>query len=200
MTLFPQKPYAESCVRNSQPILEVLARYLEPGSEILEIGSGTGQHAVHFCQAFPGITWQTSDLRETHAGIQLWIEESGLTNLIPPLTLDVAQAQWPTQQYDTIFTANTAHIMAAEAVEKMFRAIPYCLKEGGQFILYGPFKYDGQHTSESNIHFEHWLKSVATHRGIRDVTWLQTIGDELGIKLVDDIEMPANNRILVWQR
>ncbi|MES9966129.1 MAG: DUF938 domain-containing protein [Sedimenticola sp.] len=196
----PKKPHAEACDENGPPILEVLQEKLTDNIRVLEIGSGTGQHAVHFGAAMPTITWQTSDQLEMHEGIRLWLDEAALPNVLPPVELDVTRDHWPDQQYDAVFSANTAHIMPEEAVEAMFRGIGRILKPGGRFLIYGPFMYHGEHTSESNWRFDRWLKASEPHRGIRDVDWLEEIADRSGLALEEDIEMPVNNRILVWRK
>ncbi len=194
------KPHAESCDENSQPILEVLKPRLPANTRVLEIGSGTGQHAVRFARELPCITWQTSDQAEMHGGIHMWLDEAALANVLPPIELDVTTDHWPSEQYDAVFSANTAHIMSAEAVDAMFRGVGKVLRAGGRFLLYGPFMYQGKHTSESNIRFDQWLKEIQPHRGIRDVEWLKQIASEGQLHLEEDIEMPVNNRILVWCR
>lgn len=194
------KPYAESCDQNGPHILNVLKRFLPDQGELLEIGSGTGQHAVMFASEFPGLTWNTSDRAETHSGIQMWLDESDSANLRKPIALDVLNDAWPGQQFDAAYTANTAHIMSMQAVEAMFEGVSNALKSGGVFLTYGPFKYDGRQTSDSNVRFEEWLQSVDVQRGIRDVTWLKGITAPLGLVLEEDVAMPENNRILVWRK
>ncbi|OOZ36910.1 DUF938 domain-containing protein [Solemya velesiana gill symbiont] len=200
MTQATRKPHAEACDENGPPILAVLKARLPTNARVLEIGSGTGQHAVHFGAELPGITWQTSDQLDMHEGIQLWLDEAALPNVQPPLDLDVTCDQWPEAQYDAVFSANTAHIMPMEAVEAMFRGVGKRLNAGGQFLIYGPFMYHGEHTSESNRRFDQWLRTCEPHRGIRDVDWLEEIAAESGLRLEEDIEMPVNNRILVWTK
>ncbi len=195
-----EKPYAESCDENGAPIEAVLRARLPAEGRLLEIGSGTGQHGVRFAAAFPGIVWQTSDRREHHAGIQMWLDEAGLANLLPPIALDVLSDPWPESWFDAIFSANTAHIMPVEGVEAMFRGVAGVLSPGGLFLLYGPFMYDGRHVSEGNQRFDQWLKGVEPHRGVRDVGWLKALAEPLGLALEEDVEMPVNNRILVWRR
>lgn len=199
MTNTVKKPHAESCDENSAVILAVLQERLPERALVLEIGSGTGQHAVHFGAALPGIRWQTSERLEHHAGIQLWLEEAGLDNALAPIELDVSESDWPAECYDAVFTANTAHIMPQASVVDMFRGVAGVLNDQGIFLIYGPFMYNGEHTSESNIRFDAWLKSVEPHRGVRDLAWLQEIAGELGLYLHEDIAMPANNRILMWK-
>ncbi|MCW8983618.1 MAG: class I SAM-dependent methyltransferase [Gammaproteobacteria bacterium] len=194
-----QKPYSESCDENAQPILDVLKTKLPELGNLLEIGSGTGQHAVIFARSFPKLNWHTSDVNEAHAGIQLWLDEFQLDNLLSPIPLDVLNDQWPDQKFDAIFTANTSHIMSQQAVEAMFKGVSSVLKADVPFLTYGPFMYNGKHTSESNVRFDHWLRTRAQHQGVRDVSWLKELATNNGLYLDEDIEMPANNRILVWR-
>ncbi|MDJ0833449.1 MAG: DUF938 domain-containing protein [Gammaproteobacteria bacterium] len=193
------KPYSESCEQNRQPIRQVLQRYVEGRQRLLEIGSGTGQHAVYFSALFPHLSWQTSDLVEYHPGIQAWIDDSGLDNVQAPIELDVS-ASWPQQQYDLLFSANTLHIMSAAEVEQLFQRCPACMRNDALFLVYGPFNYDNRYTSDSNARFDQWLKQRDPASGIKNFQWLQDIADSSGLECVDDHAMPANNRILVWRK
>ncbi|MCV6639355.1 DUF938 domain-containing protein [Candidatus Albibeggiatoa sp. nov. NOAA] len=195
-----KKPYAEACDQNALHILKVLQQYLPKQGELLEIGSGTGQHAVIFAEAFPDLIWWTSDKTEMHQGIQMWIDESDCSNLRAPIALDVLHDAWPAQQFDAIYSANTAHIMPVEAVEAMFAGVANILKSDALFLIYGPFMYNGEHTSESNLRFDRWIRSWEPHRGIRDVVWLKEIAESHGLVLDNDIAMPENNRTLVWRK
>lgn len=192
------KPVAPACERNRLPILKVIKPLLEDVRTLLEIGSGTGQHAVYFGSEMPHLLWQTSDVEENHIGIQLWLQESELDNVLAPLTLNVS-GDWPDSNYDAMFSANTAHIMPWRAVEAMFAGVACRLNPRGLFIIYGPFNYHGQFSSDSNRQFEQWLKSVDPERGIRDFEALQELAAENNLLLLQDYEMPANNHILVWQ-
>lgn len=194
------KPYAESCDQNREPILEILRLYLPERHTLLEIGSGTGQHAVYFAPEFPHLLWQTSDVTENHAGIRQWIAESCCPNVLDPIALDVNQPDWPEPGYEAVFSANTAHIMDWGSVEAMFAGIGRVLNPGGVFLLYGPFNYGGKYTSESNARFDHWLKSRDPASGIRNFDDLDRLAQDHGLELVADHAMPANNRTLVWQR
>ncbi len=194
-----RKPYAEACDENGTAILEVLRSRLPASGELLEIGSGTGQHAVMFAKALPGIQWHTSDVAQMHEGIQMWLDEAHLPNLYPPIALDVRNDPWPKMPFDAIYSANTAHIMPEEAVDAMFTGVAKILKTDAPFLLYGPFMYDGEHTSESNWRFDRWIRSSEKHRGIRDVNWLKQIAEPVGLILDEDLEMPINNRTLVWR-
>ena len=194
------KPFAESSEQNKIPIYAVLKRYYHNIETVLEIGSGTGQHAVFFAQQFPNLTWFTSDQAEYHGGIQMWQDESLLPNIDGPLLLDVNQANWPEIRMDAVFSANTVHIMGWPSVENMFTGIGRVLNKGGFFCLYGPFNYDEKFSSESNARFDLWLKQRDPVSGIRDFAALQDLANKAGLEFVEDIEMPVNNRILVWQK
>ena len=194
------KPFAESCQQNRGPILEVLRVELADRSRLLEIGSGTGQHAVYFGAEFPQLLWQTSDVAEMHSGIQAWLDEAGLANVLAPLTLDVCQDDWPQHSYDAVFSANTAHIMAWSQVECFMRGIGRVLQSGGVFCLYGPFNYNGRYTSESNARFDSWLKSRDPLSGLRDFEALDDLARAAGLVFERDYAMPANNRTLVWSK
>ena len=195
-----ERPFAESCVENRAPILAVLAPRLARCRSLLEIGSGTGQHAVYFGPELGHLRWQTSDRRENHAGIRAWLDEAGLVNVLPPLALDVLRDPWPVEPYDAVFSANTAHIMAQAAVEAMFAGVGRVLVSGGLFLLYGPFCYGGQHTAPSNAQFDEWLAARDPAMGVRDVDWLGELAAAAGMTLAEDIEMPVNNRTLVWRK
>jgi len=194
------KPFAESCEQNRDPILRVLRNELADKSRLLEIGSGTGQHAVYFAPEFPQLLWQTSDRAEMHSGIRAWLEEAALANVLPPLNLDVCADTWPQAGYDAVFSANTAHIMAWPQVECFIRGVGQVLQADGVFCLYGPFNYNGHYTSESNARFDAWLKSRDPLSGVRDFEALDELARAAGLVLKCDYAMPANNRTLVWSR
>ena len=194
------KPFADSSEQNKIPILEVIKQYFQSVKSVLEIGSGTGQHAVYFAEQCPHLTWIASDQAEYHAGIQQWIDESAQTNLQGPLLLDVNQECWPLKETDAIFSANTVHIMSWSSVENMFTGIGRVLHSKGVFCLYGPFNYNGQFTSESNARFDVWLKQRDPVSGVRDFEALQSLAEKAGLEFIEDIEMPANNRVLVWSK
>ncbi len=194
------KPYAESCDQNADPIFAVIAPLLQKHHSLLEIGSGTGQHAVNFAARLPHLTWQTSDLPENHAGIRLWLEEANLPNILPPIALDTRSESWPGIAADSVFSANTAHIMHWQDVQGMFRGIGRLLPPGGLFLLYGPFNYQGQYTSASNERFDQWLQQRDPLSGIRNFEDLDKLATKAGMQLQNDYAMPANNRILCWKR
>ncbi|MBB5019168.1 hypothetical protein HNQ59_002466 [Chitinivorax tropicus] len=194
------KPYSDACERNQGPILEVLQRFLIQQSAVLEIGSGTGQHAIHMARHLPWLTWQTSDLFDRHAGIHCWIAESGLHNVKPPLLLDVTQP-WPALDIDHMYTANTFHIMPWSAVCATLAGMGRLLSAGGYGFIYGPFNYQGRFTAASNAEFDAWLKAErGAHCGIRDAEAVIEQASVAGLSLVEDNAMPANNHMLVFKR
>lgn len=194
------KPFAESSEQNKAPILNVLQRYFDKVETVLEIGSGTGQHAVYFADEFPHLTWVASDQLQYHSGIQMWLDDAKHKNIKGPLLLDVNQAEWPVKEVEGVFSANTVHIMNWKSVENMFAGIGRVLKMQGVFCLYGPFNYNSQFTSESNARFDQWLKQRDPESGVRDFEKLQSLAEKFGLSLIEDCEMPANNRILTWKK
>jgi len=195
----PQKPHAPACDRNREPILQVLKRHFAGRRHVLEIGSGTGQHAVHFAAAMPALTWQTSDLAENLPGIRLWLEEAHAPNLPVPVALDV-NGSWPQARYDAVFSANTLHIMSWSDVQAMFAQLPRVLQADACLAIYGPFNFEGRFTSPSNADFDAWLKQRSPHMGIRDFEAVDALAQSIGLRLIEDCAMPAHNRTLVWQR
>lgn len=185
-------------MQNRTPIFAVLEPRLQDCRDVLEIGSGTGQHAVYFAADLPHLTWHTSDRPVQHAGIQAWLDEAGLANTPAPISLDVADGLWPQRRFDAVFSANTAHIMSTPEVAAMFAGVGRVLRAGGYFLLYGPFNYAGQFSSDSNVRFDSWLKQRDPASGIKDLDWLRKIALHADLTLGEDIEMPVNNRLLVW--
>ena len=202
-----QKPFSQACENNKKPILEVLQQVMpEPshrGARVLEIGSGTGQHAAFFASRLPWLHWQPTDQAHYLPGCRLWVaeaREAGADNLQPPLVLDVLVPQWPVAEVEAAYSANTAHIMSWSAVEAMFHGLGWRLPVNGLFCLYGPFMYRGVHTSESNERFDHHLRHQDPEMGIRDLDALRQLATASGFELAADHSMPANNRTLVWRR
>jgi SAM-dependent methyltransferase len=194
------KPYSAASERNREPILAVLRDAFAPCRAVLEIGSGTGQHAVHFAAAMPGLRWQSSDRAENLPGIRAWLAEAGLPNTPPPLELDVAGGTWPAaRSVDAVFSANTLHIMSWDEVERMFAGIAQVVRANGMLAIYGPFNVDGRFTSESNAAFDRALRAAVAHRGIRDAADVDALAATHGFVLVADHALPANNRCRVWR-
>ncbi|TQV82598.1 DUF938 domain-containing protein [Exilibacterium tricleocarpae] len=193
------KPFSQACANNQDPILQVLQRVFADRRNVLEVGSGTGQHAVYFAHNLPHLQWYTSDLPANHPGINLWIDEHPRENLHRPRLLDVFDPHWPLSGMDAVFTANTFHIMPWEAVTAFFTGVVGVL-ETGLLAVYGPFNYEGDYTSESNARFDTWLKAQAQHQAIRDFEKVDALARSVDFTLVEDNPMPANNRLLVWRR
>ena len=203
MKKFPaslNKPYADSCDQNRDVILSVLKRtFVDPGL-VLEIGSGTGQHAVFFAENMSHCQRQPSDRMEYLSGIQAWVDEADQDNILEIVHLDVTMPNWPVAQVDYVYSANSVHIMSWVAAQALFAGLKSVLKSGGLFALYGPFNYAGAYTSASNERFDQWLKQRDPQSGIRDFEALDKLAAQSGMSLRDDVEMPANNRILVWEK
>ena len=193
------KPYSEACEKNKEPILTVLKEIFSERKRVLEIASGTGQHAVHFGRDMPHLIWQTSELAQNLSGIQAWLDEAQLGNVIAPLALDVNDTHWPITKVDAIFNANTVHIISWLEVERLFAHIARVIAPGGCVCFYGPYNYGRQFTSDSNARFDDWLKSRNPASGVRDFEKINELAASHDLKLQQDISMPSNNRMLVWQ-
>lgn len=194
------KPFSEACEENKRPILEIIRQHFADASSILEIGTGTGQHAVFFAEQLPHLLWTCSDLAMHHAGIKQWLDDYHGDNIDGPLELDVETSSWPSSNFDGIFSANTTHIMSWAAVEKMFNGIGKILQPSGRLCLYGPFNYAGEYTSASNEQFDQFLRARDPQSGIRDFEALDKLARDCGLRFIDDHEMPVNNRTLVWAK
>ena len=199
------KPHSPACERNREPILAVLRTHFADRRQVLEIGSGTGQHAVHFAAAMPWLTWQCSDRAAYLPGIRQWLHEAALPNTPAPVELDVAVGMWPRAgewqiRFDAAFSANTLHIMGWLQVEAFFTGLRTALADDATLVVYGPFNTGGAYTSHSNRDFDASLRARDPRMGIRDVEAVDALARAIGLQPVDDIAMPANNRCLVWQR
>lgn len=194
------KPFSESCEQNRAPILAVLREAFADRDYVLEIGTGTGQHAVYFGAELPHLRWQTGDVLLHHAGIRQWLDEAALPNVLPPIALDVNHKAWHSGHYDAVFSANTLHIMSWPEVKQFFHGVGVVLEPGGVLVIYGPFNYNQAYTSESNARFDAWLKARDPASGVRDFEAVEALATAQGLTLQRDIAMPANNRVLVWHR
>lgn len=191
---------SEASERNKDPILRILSKAFARCRSVLEIGSGTGQHAVHFAAHLPHLTWQPTDRPEYLPGLRERIALEGPPNLRPAIELDVHDLPWPVAPVDAVFTANTLHIMEWTAVEDLFRGLGAVLTAPGVFCVYGPFRYGGRYTSASNAQFDGYLRARDPLSGIRDFESVNTLSGERGMHLLDDHAMPANNNLLVWHK
>ncbi len=194
------KPFSEYADRNSRPILEVLRNEFSSSAHVLEIGSGTGQHAASFAAELPHLEWQTSDLIENHESINAWLSDSGLSNVLPPLVFDVLDADIANHSFDAVYSANTAHIMGVAAVERMFELVGTALGNGGTFCLYGPFRQNGDFNTASNASFHQNLQSRNPEMGIRDIEDLDGFGRSHDLHRVRLYAMPANNHLAIWKK
>jgi cyclopropane fatty-acyl-phospholipid synthase-like methyltransferase len=193
------RPFSQACENNKAFILPILSAHFQDKKTLLEVGSGTGQHAVHFAKNMPWLLWQTSDVIESHLGINQWINEFPLNNLNPPIELDLNN-HWPITEVDAIYTANTLHIVSWPLVQAFFQGVSEHLATGGKCCIYGPFNYQGKFTSESNANFNDWLKERDSQSGIRDIEAISELAVIAGLSLENDHEMPANNRLLVFKK
>ncbi len=195
-----EKPYSDYAARNAGPIIEILKREFRDCQSVLEIGSGTGQHAVTFAAALAHLHWQTSDLDANHAGINAWIESSGLGNVRAPLSIDVRTAELDAGSYGAAFSSNTAHIMGIDAVARMYSLIGTTLREEGVFCLYGPFKCDGEFNTRSNADFDADLRGRDPQMGVRDLETLDEFAAASGLRRQRLYAVPSNNYVAVWQK
>ncbi|MCL1045888.1 MULTISPECIES: DUF938 domain-containing protein [Shewanella] len=198
-----QLPFSQACENNKGPILVELQRIFQHNQQVLEIGSGTGQHSVHFAANLPQLTWQASDQNSYLTHLNARIELVGTHNLLPAFGLDV-MLDWPVKmisaQLDGVFSANTLHIMSKSMVEAFFQGVGNALLPKAQLVIYGPFNYQGQYSSESNASFDEWLKQNNPQSGIRDIEWITALAAQQSFTLINDVEMPANNRLLHFGR
>ncbi len=192
-------PHSDACERNKGPILEILREVFAGCTSVLEIGSGTGQHAVHFATEMPWLVWQPSDRADAMPGLRKRIVYEGPKNLRAPVELDVTQPPWDVRRMDGVFSANTLHIMSWPEVEAFFANLPAILKPGAVLVIYGPFRYAGQYTSESNASFDEMLHARDPKSGIRDFEAVDALARGIGFVLQADHRMPANNQTLVWK-
>ena len=194
------KPFSAACERNRDPILDILREVFRDRRRVLEIGSGTGQHAVHFAAALPHLSWQASERAQSIAGLNYWLDDAALPNTPQPLVLDVGAEPWPVcGTFDAAFTANTLHIMSWAEVVTLFARLPAVLDADALFMVYGPFNIDGEFTSQSNAAFDASLRQRDPLMGIRDLAEVDALARAQGMQLIANHAMPANNRCVVWR-
>ena len=194
------KQSSPSCERNKEPILAVLRNILAVPGLVLEIGSGSGQHAAHFARRLPHVEWQPTDVAENIASISAWRDEAGLANLREPLVLDLFSDRWPVAAAQAVVCINTIHIVSWVAVERLFAGAGRLLKPGGTMYVYGPYRYAGRPLEPSNVEFDRWLKARDAASGVRLFEDVNRLALENGLTLAGDRAMPANNRSLWWVR
>ena len=189
--------------RNKEPVFNVISDILLQTGQVLEIGSGTGQHALFFAEKMPHLHWHPSDCGEYLVGLRTRFKMNPVANVAAPVELDVRNLPWNLgglKSVETIYTANTLHIMGLDAVECFFAGAGQVLEQGGHLIVYGPFKYRGDYTTPSNADFDIWLKNRDRRSGIRDFEAVDALAQNIGLSLRADQDMPANNQCLIWQR
>ncbi|WP_298774116.1 DUF938 domain-containing protein [uncultured Shewanella sp.] len=200
MLQIPDEYFSKACENNKAPILKQLLPILANSHKVLEIGSGTGQHAVYFAKHLPHLIWQTSDRPAYHQGIQYWLTSYPSPNLRPPLSLDVTEP-WPINHpMDALYTANTLHIMSHSMVEAFFHGVGQHLVPLGHLCIYGPFNQNGHYTSESNHEFDLRLKQNNPQSGIKALEWIEKLAGKQGLTLQSKEKMPANNIFLHFQK
>ena len=193
-------PFNAAAERNKASILAVIAPYLTQAREVLELGAGSGQHALYFASQLPHLRWQASEQAANLAGLAFNLAQPAMTNLAAPLALDVLVQPWPRSDLDAIFAANVVQCMRWQAVEAMFCGVAAALATDGVFLLYGPFNRDGCFTSEGNLHLDAWARSLDAGFGLRDRAALETLASQHCLRLCEDHPMPANNQLLCWRR
>lgn len=194
------KPFSPACERNRDPILALLRERYADRARVLEIGSGTGQHAVHFAAALPHLQWQTTDVAEYLPGLRLWLDEAALPNTPEPLTLDV-DAPWPALSgFDAVYSANTLHIMGWHSVQRLFAGLPGVMAPHALLTVYGPFKDAGRFSGPGDAGFDATLREADPRRGLRDIQEVDALARAAGLSLLEHRALPAHNRCVTWRR
>ncbi len=194
------KQHAPACDRNQSYILEILQGILPGKKKLLEIGSGTGQHAAYLAPHFPGLSWYPSDLEENLASINAWRDESSVTNVESARALNLATGLWPVTSCDAVVCINTIHIISWELVEKLFTGVGNVLSKDGVFYVYGPYEYENESLSESNVNFNEWLRQRDPASGIRKFENVNELARKNDLIFQFDKSMPANNHSIVWKK
>ena len=193
-------PFSIAAERNRHPILERLQVLLPSTGTVLEIGSGTGQHATFFAEKLPNLLWQPSDREENLTGLETRFKAESTENILPLMKLDVVSDPWPGCSFNAVYSANTAHIMHWDAVIAMFSGVAAHLLNEGLFCLYGPFNIDNRFTSESNAQFDAQLRAQDPQMGIRDMAVVESLAVLHKMRLEQKLAMPANNFLLAFKK
>lgn len=196
-----EKPFSPACERNKDPILEVMKQFITTEDKrLLEIGSGTGQHAIYLAPHFPFMEWFPSDVAANIPGMQMWFDEAKINNIRPAFKIEIGKNELPKMKFDIVFTANTFHIMHWKECKSLIKMLGGRLREGSRVFIYGPFKYGGEFTSESNAEFDQSIKARDPLSGIRNFEDVNNGMAKNGFDLLNDFDMPANNQMLVFER
>lgn len=198
-----EKRFSAAAERNREAILaqleQLLPRVNEQKIQVLELGSGTGQHACFFAAQLPDVVWQPSDVAAIQSSLLARIQDEGSDNLNEPVVIDVFSSSWPITRSDVVYTSNTFHIVSMTGVECIFRGAARVLAPDGMLIVYGPFCFDGKHNSDGNAEFDRHLRHGNPEQGIRDINWLNEQANENGFAPAELTAMPANNFIAIWR-
>jgi SAM-dependent methyltransferase len=192
--------YSPAAEKNKAPILEALRARLAPTARVLEVGSGSGQHALHFTEALPELRWQPTEHPAVMSALEANLGAAGKEAILPPLALDLAADSWPTGPFDAVYAANVMHIVSVPLGEALIRGAASVLGEGGQLLLYGPYRFAGAFTTESNAEFDQWLKARDPASGVRDFEAVAAAAEAVGLVLADNRAMPSNNQLLCFRR
>ena len=192
--------FSQAADNNKTPILNTLREWLSNGELVLEIGSGSGQHAIHIANTLSKIRWQPTEHPGVLPILTKNISSFGSTNILTPQSLDLAAVEWPAESVDCVYAANVIHIVAETLGRKLIETAAEILGAGGLLALYGPFKYQGDFTTTSNAEFDDWLKDRNPKSGIRDFEWVMELAKDSGLTFVEDRSMPANNQFLAFRR
>ncbi len=193
-------PWSDAAERNGGPIASHLRGWFADCTRVLEIGAGTGQHAVRFAGELPTVRWCPSDREEVLPALRSRVAQARVANCESPVALDVFERSWPPGPWPAVYSANTLHIMSWAGVEALFRGLRSALADSGKFCVYGPFRYRGEFTSTSNARFDAMLRRRDPESGIRNFEEVNALAEAIGLKLVEDVAMPANNQLILWQR
>ncbi|ADE15961.1 protein of unknown function DUF938 [Nitrosococcus halophilus Nc 4] len=194
------KNFSQACENNKRPILKILKAVLKDRGEVLEIGSGSGQHALYFGEHLPHLEWQPTELPAAISVLRHNLRTNSPKNVLRPIELDVCEHPWPIRSSSNLFSANTLHIMPWSSVRQFFQGAGAVLKHDGLLCFYGPFRYGGNYTSDSNADFDVWLKARDPESGLRDFEDVNFLAQEQGLALLNDYSMPANNQFLIWRK
>ena len=192
--------YSQAAENNKAPIADVMGKHLPPDASVLEIGSGAGQHALHMSHTFPGITWLPSERKAVVPILMANLALYESNNIQPPLVLDLADFTWSGDPVDAVYAANVMHIVSDSLGKRLVQLAADALRSSGLLMLYGPYKYNGQFTTESNAAFDQWLKDRDPASGVRDFEAVLATAQCSGLTLAQDYAMPANNQMLIFER
>ena len=191
--------FSQAADNNKASILQVLIDWLSDDVFVLEVGSGTGQHAIHMAAALQGIRWQPTDCPSALPTLMNNISNYGSSNILTPTHLDLSLSEWPSGKIDCVYSANVIHIVSTPLGENLIRGAAKALTKDGVLMLYGPFKYQGEFTTPSNANFDEWLKKRNPKSGLRDFEWVCELAKDSGLSFVEDRSMPANNQFLTFR-